>query len=147
MPAGSKRTIALASVPANATQAAFRDLLLAVDKTASFSERQVAFQTLVDDANTPQMYRDLAVLRFVLAAETRIDLAERQALLTPLATPGRPLRPLALEQLAYLKIELGDVDAAIADLKTLSEDQQSPAALRQRVKQIVLILGGQFSAG
>jgi hypothetical protein len=57
------------------------------------------------------------------------------------------VRPLALEQLAYLKIELGDVDAAIADLKTLSEDQQSPAALRQRVKQIVLILGGQFSAG
>jgi hypothetical protein len=68
--------------------------------------------------------------------------AERRAALDPIAAPGRPYRPLALEQLALLDIEAGNTEAAITALQALAEAQEATPTLRARVEQLITALGG-----
>ncbi|MFN3847225.1 MAG: hypothetical protein ACK4RZ_15605, partial [Paracoccaceae bacterium] len=89
-----------------------------------------------------QSYRDLAVLRRVIVAGADLAISDRRTMLDPIAAPGRPFRPLALEQLAYLLIEDGNTDEAIAALRALTQDQQAPAGLRGRAGQMIVALGG-----
>ena len=49
---------------------------------------------------------------------------------------------LAEEQLAYLLIEEGKADAAIAALQALTEDQDASGALKARAAQMITALGG-----
>jgi hypothetical protein len=78
----------------------------------------------------------------VLVAGADQPIAERRAALDGIATPGRPYRVLAAEQLAYLLIEDGKTDDAIAALTTLMQDQEASGALRARLGQVVTALGG-----
>ena len=71
-----------------------------------------------------------------------VPLAERRAALDPIAAPGRPFRTLALEQLAYLLVEDGKTDEAIAALTALTQDQEAPAGLKSRARQVIVALGG-----
>ena len=87
-------------------------------------------------------YRDLAVLRRVLLAGTDSALADRRAALQGIAVAGRPYRTLAEEQLAYLLVEEGKTDEAIAAMITLLQDQEATGGLRARLTQMVKVLGG-----
>ena len=49
---------------------------------------------------------------------------------------------LAAEQLAYLLIEDGKPDEAIAALAALMQDQEASGALRARLGQMITALGG-----
>jgi len=102
---------------------------------------------VASDATLPASYRDLAVLRRVVLSGADMALADRRAALDPIAAPGRPFRPLALEQLAYLLVEAGDTAGAIAALQALSQDQEAPSGLRQRATQMIVALGGQAATG
>ena len=69
---------------------------------------------------------------------------------TAVAQPGKPFRTLAEELLAYLLVEEGKTDEAIAAMTTLMQDQEASSALRARLGQMVTALGGtppQDSAG
>ena len=55
---------------------------------------------------------------------------------------GRPYRTLAEEQLAYLLVEEGKTDEAIAAMITLLQDQEASGGLRARLTQLVKVLGG-----
>ena len=55
---------------------------------------------------------------------------------------GAAFRPLAAEQLAYLLVEEGKADAAIAAFSALMQDQDAPQGLRARSGQMITALGG-----
>ena len=142
-----ERRAALAAVPASADRAAILNLMLASDPTDDRAGTLAALDKVASDATLPASYRDLAVLRRVVLSGSEMLLAERRAALDPIAAPGRPFRPLALEQLAYLLVEAGDTAGAIAALQALSQDQEAPSGLRQRATQMIVALGGQAATG
>jgi len=141
------RRAALAAVPASGGRAAILNLMLASDPTDDRAGTLAALDQVAADATLPASYRDLAVLRRVVVAGAEMALADRRAALDPIAAPGRPFRPLALEQLAYLLVEAGDTAGAIAALQALSQDQEAPSGLRQRATQMIVALGGQAATG
>jgi hypothetical protein len=137
-----ERRAALTAVPATGGQQAVLSLLLASDPAEDKAASLSALEALANDASQPQSYRDLAVLRRVILAGADMPLADRRAALDPIAAAGRPFRPLALEQLAYLLVEEGKTAEAIAALQALTQDQQAPAGLRGRAGQMIVALGG-----
>jgi hypothetical protein len=139
----AERRAALAAIPATGAQKAVLQLLLASDPTEDKPATLAALDALISDASQPQSFRDLAVLRRAIVAGAEAPLADRRTALEGIAIPGRPFRTLALEQLAYLKIEEGDTAGAIAGLQALTQDQEASASLRQRVAQIITVLGGE----
>lgn len=138
---------AAGALAVDADKAALQQLLLASDPAGDRAGSLAALQAIADNAAVTQTYRDLAVLRWVILSGADLDIDARRAALDPLAIPGRPFRTLALEQMAYLAVETGDIDAAITQLRALSVDQEAPAGLRQRASQMIVALGGQTAEG
>lgn len=143
--APAERTAALAAVPTDGAQTAILKLLLASDPIEDRAGALAALEALANDAGQPESYRDLAALRRVVIAGAEMPLADRRAALDPIAAPGRPYRTLALEQMAYLLVEEGKTEAAIAALTALLDDQESPAGLRSRAEQMIIALGGEVA--
>ncbi|WP_149589058.1 hypothetical protein [Tabrizicola flagellatus] len=137
-----ERREALASVPATGEQVAILNLILGSDPAEDKAATLAALESVANNAALSPAYRDLAVLRRVLVGGADLSLADRRAALDGIAVAGRPYRTLAAEQLAYLLIEEGKPDAAIAALGTLMQDQEASAALRARVGQVITALGG-----
>ncbi|NEX44876.1 hypothetical protein [Pseudotabrizicola algicola] len=140
-----ERRAALAAAPASGAQQAVLALLLASDPAEDRAGSLAALEQLAADGAQPQSYRDLAVLRRVILLGAEMPVVDRRALLDPVAAPGRPFRPLALEQLAYLLVEEGRTEEAIAALRSLTQDQQAPAGLRGRAGQMIMALGGDVA--
>lgn len=136
------RRTALEAVPASDGQRGIVGLLVAADPGEDREAALAALDRVAGDAALGPEYRDLAVLRRVLLQGADTPTADRRAALEPLATPGRPYRTLALEQIAYLSAEAGDTDAAIAGLTALTQDQEATPGLRRRAGQMVTALGG-----
>jgi hypothetical protein len=137
-----ERREALGAVPADAEQTAILNLILASDPDEDKAATLAALDKVANDAALSPAYRDLATLRRVLVAGADQPIAERRAALDGIATPGRPYRVLAAEQLAYLLIEDGKIDDAIAALTALMQDQEASGALRARLGQVVTAMGG-----
>lgn len=142
-PDPAARRAALAAVPAAGERAAVQRLLLASDPAQDPAATLAALEAVAADAALPQVWRDLAVLRRVTVAGADMPLPDRRAALDPLAAPGRPFRPLALEQLALLAVEAGEREAAVGQFRALLQDQQAPAGLRRRAEQMIVALGGE----
>ena len=139
------RRDALAAVPASGAQSGVVGLLLAGSLDTDRDAAIAALDGVAADADLGPEYRDLAVLRRVLLQGAAAPTAERRAALEPLATPGRPFRTLALEQIAYIDAEDGDTAAAIAGLTALTQDQEATPGLRRRAEQMVVALGGALA--
>ena len=140
------RAAAIAAIPADGSEVALRALMLASDPISDKAGTLAALDTLIADPSQPQLYRDLATLRRVIAAGVDMPLADRRAALTAIAGPGAAFRPLAAEQLAYLLVEEGKSDAAIAAFTALMSDQEAPQGLRARAGQMITALGGTLPA-
>ena len=139
------RVAALGSIPTDGSQAAVLELLLASDPTGDRAGTLAALEALANDATQPASYRDLAVLRRVVVAGADLPLAERRAALDPIAAPGRPYRPMALEQMAYLLVEENRTDEAITALTALLTDQEAPGGVRSRAQEMIIALGGEVA--
>lgn len=137
-----ERREALASVPADAGQKAILQLILASDPAEDKAATLAALESVANDASLSTAYRDLAVLRRALVAGADLPLADRRAALEEIAGAGRPYRVLAEEQLGYLLVEEGRKDEAITALTALMQDQEASAALRARLGQVIMALGG-----
>lgn len=137
----------VAAADGNPDRLAIQRLLLASDPAGDKAGTLAALDAVANDAAVPQVYRDLAILRRVIVAGSDMEIAARRAALDPLAIPGRPFRALALEQMAYLSVEAGEIEAAITQLRALSTDQESPTGLRQRAGQMIQALGGETENG
>ena len=137
------RSAALAAVQAPGQRRALLGLLQSSDPETDKAATLAALASVADDATLPASYRDLAVLRRVIVAGSDLPVADRRALLDPIAAPGRPYRTLALEQLALLSVESGDAPAAITALEALRQDQEATPGLRRRAEQVIVALGGK----
>ncbi len=143
--APAERSAALAAVPTDGEQTAILKLLLASDPVEDRAGALAALEALSNDVAQPPSYRDLAVVRRVVIAGADMPLADRRAALDPIAAPGRPYRTMALEQMAYLLIEEGKTEDAIAQFTALLSDQESPGGLRARAEQMIVALGGEVA--
>ncbi len=140
------RENALAAVAAPGQRAGLLGLMLATDPTSNRADALAALETVANDGTLPVSYRDLATLRRVIVAGPDLPVADRRALLDPIAAPGRPFRTLALEQMALLSVEAGEAEAAIAEFEKLRQDQEAPPGLRSRAEQMIVALGGTPAA-
>ena len=138
------RRAAIAAIPADGSEISLKALMLAADPVTDKPGTLAALDGLIADKTQPQLYRDLASLRRVIAAGTDMPLADRRAALTAIAGPGAAFRPLAAEQLAYLLVEEGKKDEAIAAFAALMQDQEAPQGLRARAGQMITALGGKL---
>ena len=146
----AERREALLAIPTDGAQTAFLQLILASDPDEDRAATLAALDKVAADTAIAPIYRDLAVLRHVLVAGKDVALADRRAALQGIAGAGRPFRPLAEELLAYLLVEEGKPDEAIAAMTALMQDQEASGAMRARLGQVVTALGGtlpEASAG
>lgn len=90
----------------------------------------------------PEIYRQIAAFKAVLAGGKDTPVADRRLALESLATPGAPLSLLAREQLALLTLEEGDVEGTISQLQELIQDAEVTQGLRNRAAQLIVALGG-----
>lgn len=120
--------------------------LLLAAQALEAGERDEALTALAQveaNATLPVSYRQLATYKRVVIAGDALSVDEREAALAPLAAAGQAYRPLALEQLALLRLEAGDSDGALNRLQALLNEPDLTSALRQRVAQVIVILGGE----
>ena len=139
----AERTAALAAIQADGDQTALLALLQASNPQKDKPAALAALDALVADTARPQIYRDLALIKRVAIAGKDQPLADRRTALTGVDVAGRPMRVLAEEQLAYLLLEDGKKDEALAALITLVQDQEAPAGMRQRLGMVITALGGK----
>jgi hypothetical protein len=121
-----------------------RAALIALIAAAVAEEPQEAdrrLAALAEDASRPALYRDLAQLKRALLPGA-LDADARIEVLTPLTAPGGAFRVLAEEQIALAQIELGETEAALERLEALVSDTEASQALRRRVSQLIVALGG-----
>lgn len=108
-------------------------------EAAAEALRPLALSTDISSA-----YSDLAALKLVLLGDAGVDATTRAQLLERLAQPGAPYRLLALEQQMVALAGAGQTDAAVeAGLSLLQEDGLTQA-LRERVSQLIVALGGSL---
>lgn len=121
------------------------DMLLATHQIEIGSD-EAAAATLsnitTNELDTPEIYRQIAAFKAVLANAKETSVADRRLALEALAGPGMPLALSAQEQLALLSLEEGDVDGAISQLQALIQDAAVTSGLRNRASQLIVALGG-----
>jgi hypothetical protein len=98
------------------------------------------------DADAPQVYRDLAVLKSVMVQGDTLSIEDRRALLAGLAMAGGPFRVLAQEQLALISVEAGDIETAVTQFVALAQDAEATRGLRERAFSMIVALGGDIEA-
>ena len=140
----AERAAALAEVSLEGDAAAIAALLLAAEQQAA-GELEAASETLARVEamdGLPALYTELATLkRLMLGLDAPEDRIEA---LAPLALPGAPYRLLAAELIAYARLEAGDRDAALADLRAILVDAEVTDGLRQRAENMIVALGEEL---
>ncbi|MFZ1468259.1 MAG: hypothetical protein WAT09_04685 [Paracoccaceae bacterium] len=140
------RRAALTAIAGDAEQDWILALQAASDPSQDPAATLAALDRVIAGAAANPAYHDLAVLKRAILAGVAQPLADRRTALQAIAQAGRPYRALAAEQLAYLLIEEGQTDAAIAALQALAQDQDASASLKGRATQVVIALGGKPAA-
>jgi len=132
---------ALDEIEAGADLGAVLGLIAAGEQPEDFAAAAARLAAVAADPETPQLYRDLAVLKHAMLPE-QMSAADRIEALSGLTAPGAPFRVLAEEQIAFAEVELGETAAAITRLEALLNDNDASGALRQRAQQLIVALGG-----
>jgi hypothetical protein len=139
---------ALGVIPATPEQLVVLRMLAAAEseQAGNTPAALAALAAIENDAGVPDSYRQLAALKRVIVAGAEMPAAERAQLLGGLSQPGQAFRPLALEQLALLRLDEGDPEAALTILRDLLEEPDVTSGLRQRATQLIVALGGDDAA-
>ena len=147
--APAARVKALQAIPAKGDRAAVLKLLIASNavKAGDMKTADAALTAVASDGKLPPRLRDLAALKQVMVAGASMDAAAKKTALSALSQAGRPYRPLALEQLALMKVQAGDKAGAIKAFKALLQEPGLTRALRQRATSMIVALGGNPTAG
>ena len=135
------RASAIEQVAADGSAVAVTALLTASTQqdAGDIDDAAETLKALVTNDDIPQMYRDLAAFKAAMLPVSDTD--GRMADLEFLAQPGQPFRLLALEQMAYATLEMGDTDGAIALMRQIVEDAGVSRGLRERVQTLMVALG------
>lgn len=101
---------------------------------------RVTLLEIVETAEAPEVYRDLARLKAALLPGGLPE--ERIKLLEPISAAGNPFRLLAIEQRALAEIEMGQTETAVETLRGILADADVTEGLRRRAGQLIVALGG-----
>ncbi len=146
--APQSRIAALSEVQASGAAEALRAYALAAQLAETDAEAAGdVLLAVIDDAEVPQLYRDLAVIKLVLIPDYGLLSDQKLARLEPLTAPGAPFRLSALEQTAILHAERGEREAALEVLETIASDVAASADRRTRAQELIVALGGLPDAG
>jgi hypothetical protein len=104
-------------------------------------EAAAAFRAIAETDGIDPIYRDAARLRQILAGGAALPPGDRVAMLDPMAGPDAPFRLLALELRALARIDAGEPERAVEDLKAIMTDPLATTALRQRTTLLLTALG------
>jgi len=139
----ASRAAALAEIEADGTAGALVAMLQATARApADALAAGETLEAVVARGDVPAVYRDAAALKAAMLRDNPVLNEERLALLEPLTAPGAPLRLLALEQAALVHLEMGARAEARSRLQQVAEDAEASAGQRQRVGQLLTVLGG-----
>lgn len=135
------RAAAIAAVTTEGSAAAVTALLTASTQVEAGDVEAAAatLDALAINQDVPETYRELATIKAAMLPVA--DTEARLASLEFLAQPGQPFRLLALEQLAYVTLETGDTEAALAILRRIEEDAAVSRGLRERAQTLMVALG------
>ena len=146
-PDDAARRSALRGIEADGSQQGLLNLLIAAEALRDDRDASLAaLEAATHDRSLPDSYRQLAALKRLTLGGADIDPGEREQVLSGLAQPGQAFRPLALEQLAILRLEQGEQDAALTILRDLLVEPDVTESLRRRVTQMIVALGGEIDA-
>ncbi|MCY4305090.1 MAG: hypothetical protein OXC62_10005 [Aestuariivita sp.] len=122
---------------------AIRDFLLAAEqvRAGQISEALETLDAISSDGDLPEIYRDIASFKALVLPVDHLSIEERRLSFDSLGQSGGILQLLAIEQLAYIDIEIGDTAAAVEKLRTLYRNVDTGANLRQRARQAIIALG------
>lgn len=142
------RLAALDAVAGEGGQTAVLGFLTASQAEAAGDKARAveALQGVAGDAALPESLRHLAELKRVLLLGPEMDAAERDTILAALAEPGKPFRPLAMEQQALALVASGKNDEAIALFRQILNEPTVTAALRRRATEVIVALGADPAA-
>ncbi len=137
----SARADAMAGIDTDGPSAAVALLLRAAtqEEAGDYAAASETLTALATNGDVPEMYRDLAAFKAAMLPTD--DIAARKANLEALSAAGRPFSLLAQEQLAYLALDEGDTEGAIAILRRIEEDAAVTRGLRDRVQTLMVALG------
>ena len=136
------RAKALSEIITNGENKAIIALLKAAEQEAA-GEFAASLETLeaVEASKVPSVYRDLAHFKKLLIEEEGLSEDARIAGLNELAASASPYGLYAKEQLALIDLAKGRKEAAINRLSQILEDANLSQSLRQRVSQLMIVLG------
>jgi len=100
-----------------------------------------AFAAVAANAEAPQPYRDLAVIREVAAGFETLAADQVVSRLKPLAVPGKPFFGSAGELLGMAYLKQGRNDLAGPLFASIARDKTAPETLRRRARQMAGVLG------
>lgn len=135
---------ALDGIKAEGAQVGVADLLAAAaaQKAGDTKAALAKLDAVANDAALPRAFRDLALLKKVTIAKDGLSDDQRAQILAALSQPGRPYRPLALEQTALMAVKAGKTKEAIDQFTKIAQDAGVTPGLRQRATQMIVALGG-----
>ncbi|MDF1718745.1 MAG: hypothetical protein P1U75_19065 [Antarcticimicrobium sp.] len=139
------RATSLAAIEADSPGGeAMLDFLTAAARAeAGEAEAAVAdLQDIARNGDLPAIYREIANFKALVLQRETLPAADRRLQFEALAQPGKPLRLLAEEQIALIDISEGETGAALDRLQAILQDAETDAVLRQRVRQVIVALGG-----
>lgn len=138
------RVEGLRAIAVTGDQQGIQNLLLAATEleAGDTDAAMAALSAVENDATLPLSYRQIAALKRVIIGGAAIPMDQRAQILTGLSAPGQAFRPLALEQLALLALEAGDRETALNRAQALLLEPDVTQALRRRVMQLIVVLGG-----
>ncbi len=149
----AERAAALAALAPEGPARAVTGLLAAseLQEAGDLAGAAASLDAVALDAEVPDVYRDLAALKSVMVQAGTLPADGRRARLSGLAEAGRPFRLIAKEQLAFILVETGETDAAIAEFAAIAQDAEVTQGLRDRAFRMIVALGGEiedlFGAG
>jgi len=118
-----------------------RAALLADD--GKIEESAKILQEMATTPGTPLLYQELATLKRVILLGNTLDSEARHNAIDALMRTGGAFRPAAMEQKALALVDDGDKEKAIGYLTSLLVEPEVTAAMRARVEQTLVVLGGE----
>ncbi|TDE40820.1 tetratricopeptide repeat protein [Antarcticimicrobium sediminis] len=146
-PADRAEALAGIEVDSPGREALLAFMTAAARADAGETEAAVAdLQDITRNGDLPEIYRQIAGFKALVLQSDTLSADDRRMQFEALAQPGAPLRLLAEEQIALIDVAEGDTGAAIDRLQAILQDAETDAVLRQRVRQVIVALGGTPAA-
>jgi hypothetical protein len=115
---------------------------LLVDK-GQIEDALSLYKSLRSDSSLAPPYRDLASLLWAMHGTGREDTTVLEDAIYPLTDPSNAFSFSALELLALLAIERGDIDETRSILEELIADANTPVSIRGRAQEMLSVYGAK----